>query len=106
VLLLLDFVVLGTKGICPQAWFAAAFVTTGLTAQETGGGEAIVDFSLLMMKSMSTTTSVSVAVSMEKFDGSLKSLALTINGIEVLSYCTFYFVMAILLLSILGLFML
>jgi len=104
VLLLSGSAALGTKGICPQAWFDAPFATTGLTVQEMGGGETIVDFSLLMMRSMPTTTFAFVAVLTGKFDGSLKFLALTINGIEVLFCCTFYFDMAILLLSILGLF--
>jgi len=96
---------LGTKGICLHAWFDAAFLTTGLTAQEMGGGENIVDFSLLMMKSMTTPASVSAADSIQKFTGSSKSLALIITGGEVLFYCTSYFDMAILLLTILGLLM-
>jgi len=64
-----------------------------------------VDFSLLMMRSMLSIISASVVVLMEKFDGSLKSLALTTNGTEVSFCCTFYFVMAILFLTILGLLM-
>jgi len=105
VLPLSGFAALGTRGICLQAWFDAAFVTTGLTAQEMGGGETIVDFSLLMMKSMTTPASVSIADSMQKFTGSSMSLALITTGGEVLFYCTSYFVMAILLSSILGLLM-
>jgi len=61
VLLLLGFDVLGSRAICPQAWFDAAFATTSLTAQEMVGGEIIMGFSLLMMKSMSTTISPSMA---------------------------------------------
>jgi len=89
-----------------QAWFDAAFVTTGLTAQEMGGGETIVDFSLLIMKSMSTPASVSAADSIQKFAGSSMSVALITTGGEILFYCTSYFVMAILLLTILGFLML
>jgi len=93
------------KRYMPQGMVRRRFCNKCITAQEMGRGGTIVDFSLLMMRSMSTTIFAFVTVLMEKFDGSLKSLALTTNTIEVLSCCTFYFVMAILLLSILGLFM-
>ena len=56
-----------------------------------GGGETIVGFSLLMMKSMTAPVSVSAADSIQKFAGSSKSLALTTTGDEALLYCTSYF---------------
>jgi len=81
------------------------FATTGSTAQEMGEGVTIVGFFLLMMKNTSSTTSVFAAVLMEKFDVSLKFLALTTNGIEALSCLHLLFVMTSLFLSILGLLM-
>jgi len=52
-----------------------------------GGGETIVDFSLLMMKSMTTPASVSAANSIQKLAGLSKSLALITTPGKVLFYC-------------------
>jgi len=46
-----------------------------------------VNFSLLMMKSMTTPASVFAADSIQKFAGSSKYLALITTGGEVLFYC-------------------
>jgi len=121
-IILLGFAAPGTRDLCLQACVADAFSTIGSTAQEMEEGVIIEGFSLLMMKSMLSTISASAVVLMEKSNGSLMfsalittSRALVVFRFQLqiyifqhlsfldLSWLHFYFVMASLFLSILGL---